>query len=138
MEKGFQVDSVYTDVLKAFDKVRHCLLLLKFVASSVEPVRCELLCSYLSGRIQRIRVGDCVSSEIYVTSGVPQGSHLVPLCFIWFVNDISRIFIYVRVLFYADDMKLFRVQELCLRPPKSIHPCLLCLTAFLRLFMLQE
>jgi hypothetical protein len=42
-----------------------------------------------------------------VTSGVPQGSHLGPLCFIWFVNRISEIFDYVRVLFYADDMKLF-------------------------------
>jgi Reverse transcriptase (RNA-dependent DNA polymerase) len=42
-----------------------------------------------------------------VTSGVPQGSHLGPLCFIWFVYDISRIFSHVRVLFYADDMKLF-------------------------------
>jgi hypothetical protein len=42
-----------------------------------------------------------------VTSGVPQGSHLGPLCFIWFVNRISEIFDYVRVLFYADVMKFF-------------------------------
>jgi Reverse transcriptase (RNA-dependent DNA polymerase) len=40
-------------------------------------------------------------------SGVPQGIHLGPLCFIWFVNDIAQIFKYVRVLFYADDMKLY-------------------------------
>jgi hypothetical protein len=33
--------------------------------------------------------------------------HLGPLCFIWFVNRILEIFDYVRVLFYADDMKLF-------------------------------
>jgi hypothetical protein len=39
-----------------------------------------------------------------VTSGVPQGSYLGPLCFIWFVNRISEIFDYIRVLFYADDM----------------------------------
>lgn len=107
MEEGSQVDSVYTDFSKAFDKVRHCLLLLKFAASPIEPARCDLLRSYLSGRIQRVRIGSCVSTEIRVTSGVPQGSHLGPLCFIWFVNDISQIFRYVRVLFYADDMKLF-------------------------------
>jgi hypothetical protein len=52
-------------------------------------------------------MGDCVSRDILVTLGVPQGSHLGPLCFIWFVNEISRIFSHVRVLFYADDMKLF-------------------------------
>jgi Reverse transcriptase (RNA-dependent DNA polymerase) len=107
MEEGFQVDSTYTDFSKAFDKVRHCLLLLKFAASPIEPARCDLLRSHLSARIQRIRIGNCVSSEIWVTSGVPQGSHLGPLCFIWFVNDICRIFSYIRVLFYADDKKLF-------------------------------
>jgi hypothetical protein len=52
-------------------------------------------------------MGDCVSKDILVTSGVPQGSYLRPLCFIWLVNEISRIFKHVRVLFYADDMKLF-------------------------------
>jgi Reverse transcriptase (RNA-dependent DNA polymerase) len=107
MEKGLQVDSVYTDFSKAFDKVRHCLLCPKLAASPIEPARCELMRSYLSGRIQRVRIGGCVSSEIKVTSGVPQGSHLGPLCFIWFVNELSLIFKYVRVLFYADDMKLF-------------------------------
>jgi hypothetical protein len=40
--------------------------------------------------------------RILVTWGVPQGSHLGPLCFIWFVNRISEIFDYV-----ADNMKLF-------------------------------
>jgi hypothetical protein len=45
-----------------------------------------------------------ISKDIRVTLGVPQGSHL---CFIWFVNRISMIFKYVRVLFYADDLMLF-------------------------------
>jgi hypothetical protein len=61
----------------------------------------------LTGRIQKIRIGDAVSKDIRVTSGVLQGSHLGPLCFIWFVNRISVFFDYVHVLFYADDMKLF-------------------------------
>jgi hypothetical protein len=44
-------------------------------------------------------MSDCVS---LVTSGVSQGSHLRPLCYIWFVNEISLIFTFrhVRVLFY--------------------------------------
>jgi hypothetical protein len=66
-------------------------------------------CSWdpMSGRIQKITIGDAVSKDIKVTSSVPQRSHLGPLYFIWFVNRISEIFDYVRVLFYADDMKLF-------------------------------
>jgi hypothetical protein len=53
-----------------------------------------------------VRIGDAVSKIIRVTSDVSQGSHLGLLCFIWFVNRISVIFDYFRVLFYTDDMKL--------------------------------
>jgi hypothetical protein len=58
-------------------------------------------------RTQKIRISGAVSKDIKVTSGVPQGSHLGQLSIIWFFNKISEIFDYVRVLFYADDMKLF-------------------------------
>jgi Reverse transcriptase (RNA-dependent DNA polymerase) len=103
MEDGLQVDSIHTTHFsKAFDKVRHQLLLIK-LALAVPPDRCGLLRSYFSGRTQRVRIGSCVSKEI---KGA-QGSHLGPDCFIWFVNDIAQIFKYVRVLFYADDMKLY-------------------------------
>jgi hypothetical protein len=57
----------------------------------------------LTGRIQKIRIGDAASKDISVTSGVPQGSHLGTLCFIWFINKISVIFECFRVLFYADE-----------------------------------
>jgi hypothetical protein len=102
------VDSIYWDFSKAFVKVRHRLFLNK-MSTNIEPSRCQWLDSYFSGKIQRVRIGDCVSRDILVTLGVPQGRHLaiwVSLCFIWFVNEISRICRHVRVLFYADDMKL--------------------------------
>jgi hypothetical protein len=89
-----------------FDRVRHQLLLNE-MSVGIEPTKCMWLGSYLSKRIQKLRIGDAVSKDIKVTSGVPQGSHLGPLCFIWFVNRISEIFDYERELFYADDMKLF-------------------------------
>jgi hypothetical protein len=54
-----------------------------------------------------IRIVDAGFKDIRVTSGVSQGRHLGPLCFIWFVNRISVIFDYVRALSHADDMKLF-------------------------------
>jgi hypothetical protein len=106
IEDGCQLDSIYTDFSNAFDKVRHRLLLDK-MSTDVEPSRCQWLASYFSGRILLVRIGDCVSRDILVTSGVPQDSHLGPLYFIWFVNEISRILRHVQVLFYADDMNLF-------------------------------
>jgi Reverse transcriptase (RNA-dependent DNA polymerase) len=51
IEDGLQVDSIYTDFSKAFDKVRHQLLLIK-LALAVPPAECGLLRSYFSGRTQ--------------------------------------------------------------------------------------
>jgi hypothetical protein len=56
-------------------------------------------------------MADCFSRDIFVASSVPQGCHLEPLCFIWFVNEIAHIFEYIRVLFYANDMKLLKLEN---------------------------
>jgi hypothetical protein len=80
IEDGNQVDSIYTDFSKAFDRVRHQLLLNE-MSVGIEPAKCMWLGSYLSGIIQKIRIDDAVSKDIKVTSGVLQGSHLGPLWF---------------------------------------------------------
>jgi len=41
-------------------------------------------------------------------SGVLQGFHLGPLLFNIFINDISRVLKYSKLLLYADDLKIFR------------------------------
>jgi hypothetical protein len=62
--------------------------------------------SYWTSRTQHVWVGDYLS-ESYCHSGVPQGSHLGPLFFIADINDVLDIFENVRVLAYADDLKLY-------------------------------
>jgi hypothetical protein len=76
--------------------------------SKSAPV-CWRRCLWISGQnSKRMRIDDAVCKDFRVTSGVPQGSHLGSLFFIWFVNRISNIYDYVCcVLLYDDDMKLF-------------------------------
>jgi hypothetical protein len=62
---------------------------------------------YLTGRTQRVWVGDNLSETIYCHSGMPQGSHLGPLFFIADINDVLGVVENVGVLAYADDLKLY-------------------------------
>lgn len=108
IESGRQVDVLYTDFRKAFDRVSHSRLIKKLNAIGVHSVLLEWIRSYLVGRIQYVRIGESQSETFSVSSGVPQGSHLGPLLFILFMNDVPRIFEFSKCLMYADDLKIFR------------------------------
>ena len=112
-----QVDAVYTDFSKAFDKVNHQLLIRKLELFGVGGPILNWLESYLSGRSQQVRVGHTLSRTLMAPSGVPQGSHLGPLLFSLFINDLCDELIDSDFLLYADDLKLFRAiksqQDAC-------------------------
>jgi Reverse transcriptase (RNA-dependent DNA polymerase) len=106
MENGRQVDCVYTDFSKAFDRVNHALLGFN-LSKDLEGPMLGWSGSYLTGRTQRVKLSDYVSEPVYCYSGVPQGSYLGPLFFIDDVDEVFRIFEHFSALGYADDLKLF-------------------------------
>lgn len=102
-----QTDVIYTDFSKAFDKVNHLLLVQKLRLLGFTDISSKWIYSYLSDRMQTVLFNNSVSRAINVSSGVPQGSHLGPLLFSLFINDLPQVITSSNILMYADDVKVF-------------------------------
>lgn len=98
---------IFIDLKKAFDTVSHSLLLAKLKNIGISGSAYALLESYLSNRIQIVKIGNICSSPRKIECGIPQGSILGPLLFLIYVNNISNIGLTGHVTLYADDTCLF-------------------------------
>ena len=95
------------DLSKAFDCIPHNLLLAKLKAYGAGEHSVSLFKSYLSNRMQRVKIGDTYSSWECVTRGVPQGSVLGPRLFNIDINDLFYNINLGTLHAYADDEQLY-------------------------------
>lgn len=108
IEQGVEIDAVYTDFSKAFDKVPHHILIDKLHNFGFDGPILNWISSYLRNRKQYV-VFDGAKSEVFdASSGVPAGTHGGPDLFLLMINDLTEILSHSNLLLYADDCKIYK------------------------------
>lgn len=108
LEEGGNVDVVYLDFAKAFDKVDHGVLLHKLSSLGIKGNLGMWIHSFLHGRSQRVAVDGTLSERSHVSSGVPQGSVLGPFLFLALISDIDTGVKNSVMSSFADDTRVTR------------------------------
>ena len=119
--KGFQSNKytmgVFLDLSKAFDTLKHTILLDKLHYYGIRGTAHDWFRSYLSNR--KMRVKCCVTStgktefSEYedITYGTPQGSCLGPLIYLIFTNDLVKNVTHCNTIMFADDTTLYKTHN---------------------------
>ena len=105
LEQGYNVDVVYLDFAKAFDKVDHNILLHKLKNLGINGKTLRWIQNFLQERVQRVVVNGMLSTPHQVISGVPQGSVLGPLLFFFLIGDIDDGVLHSLIASFADDTR---------------------------------
>ena len=105
---GYDIDVIFMDFRKAFDKVPHKRLASKLKSYGITGKVLSWIESFLYGRTQKVVVNGAESGWEDVLSGIPQGSVLGPLLFVVYINDMPET-VQSPTHLFADDTKMHKV-----------------------------
>ena len=106
LEMGKNVDVVYLDFSKAFDKVDFDITLWKLHQLGIRGKLHAWIHNFLVHRQQSVVIDGYSSDPFEPISGVPQGSVLGPLLFLILLGDIDKDVSSAYVSSFADDTRI--------------------------------
>ena len=105
LEEGENLDTVYLDFSKAFDKCDHGIIFHKLKSLGIRGRVGRWLFGFLIDIFMQVLVMGLKSEKSSLVSGVPQGSVLGPVLFLVYISDIAEG-LKANTLVYVDDTKV--------------------------------
>ena len=106
LENGGNVDVIYTDFEKAYEKVDQAKLLEKMKKQyGITGKIGKWLQNFFQNRYQQVLIEETKSKESKVVSGAIQGSVLGPVFFLMFIDDITKE-VTSDIKLFVDDAKI--------------------------------
>ena len=108
LETGGNVDVIYTDLEKAYDKISHSKLLFKIENKfKIKGVLLRWIKEFITNRKQQVIIEGTTSKKSDVKSGSVQGSVLGPVLFLMYISDMTED-TEVKNTKFVDDTKVFK------------------------------
>ena len=87
--------------------IMHSILVRKLQALGVTGLDLDWIISYFDDREQQVFFNGLLSSTEHILSGVPHGTALGPILFLFYINDLHSCISHSTVNMFADDTALY-------------------------------
>ena len=111
IDNNFMSCGLFLDFSKAFDTINYQILPDKLCKYGARGRPHDWFVSYRQDRNQFAQIGDEKSSLLEMTCGAPQGSTLVPLLCLIYINDIANSSDKLSFRLFADDANIFYASD---------------------------
>ncbi|KAK1788837.1 hypothetical protein P4O66_014842 [Electrophorus voltai] len=101
--RGNYVKMLFVDYSSAFNTIIPSLLIIKLEDLGLHTSLCDWISNFLTDRPQSVRVGNCVSSTLTLSTGAPQGCVLSPLLYSLYTYDCTATSSSIIIVKFADD-----------------------------------
>ena len=119
---GSNVYCSFLDASKAFDRLVHSGLFLKLLQRGIPLIFLNVIITWYSSLMCRVRWGESHSAWFLIKAGVRQGGILSPVFYCIYIDELVDILmnlkvgchlknIFLSILLYADDMAITLVRD---------------------------